>query len=222
MPTKFSGSISRSMKLSRYTSVNGAAHGGGLRRGCRPVFGPDHSRRRVRSARRHAVIKVGATIFADYTVQSNPKIKDADGNEVTSNAFNVTRTYINITGNINHTSHSGSRPTSRAKPKVRPPQRPRRQLRVPAQIWIRSVQSGRLPESGPNRIVGPPRSAADTLGRLHGRHLSLPVPGHDFLRTGRLPLLIRHRRVVSLQLRAQLRRGSYWLLQRRDLYEARG
>src|SRR4051812_49970475 len=47
-------------------------------------------------------IKVGATIFADYTVQSNPKIKDADGNEVTSNAFNVTRTYINITGNINH------------------------------------------------------------------------------------------------------------------------
>jgi len=47
-------------------------------------------------------IKVGVTIFADYTVQTNPKIKDADGNEVTSNAFNVTRTYINITGNISH------------------------------------------------------------------------------------------------------------------------
>lgn len=47
-------------------------------------------------------IKVGATIFADYTVQANPKITDADGNEVTSNSFNVTRTYINITGNISH------------------------------------------------------------------------------------------------------------------------
>jgi hypothetical protein len=47
-------------------------------------------------------IKVGATIFADYTVQSNPKVKDADGNEVTSNSFNVTRTYINITGNVSH------------------------------------------------------------------------------------------------------------------------
>jgi len=47
-------------------------------------------------------IRVGATIYADYTVQSNPKIKDADGNDVTSNAFNVTRSYINITGNINH------------------------------------------------------------------------------------------------------------------------
>src|SRR3954471_18629185 len=47
-------------------------------------------------------IKVGATIFADYTVQQTPKIKDADGNDVTSNAFNVGRTYINITGNISH------------------------------------------------------------------------------------------------------------------------
>jgi hypothetical protein len=47
-------------------------------------------------------IRVGATIYADYTIQANPKIKDADGNEVTSNSFNVTRTYINITGNISH------------------------------------------------------------------------------------------------------------------------
>lgn len=47
-------------------------------------------------------VKVGATIFADYTYQANPKIKDADGNEVSSNSFNVTRTYINITGNISH------------------------------------------------------------------------------------------------------------------------
>jgi hypothetical protein len=47
-------------------------------------------------------IRVGATIYADYTFQANPKIKDADGNEVSSNSFNVTRTYINITGNISH------------------------------------------------------------------------------------------------------------------------
>ena len=32
-------------------------------------------------------IRVGATIYADYTWQANPKIKDADGNEVTSNSF---------------------------------------------------------------------------------------------------------------------------------------
>jgi hypothetical protein len=47
-------------------------------------------------------IKVGATFFGDYTALTTPKIKDADGNEVTSNAFNVGRAYINITGNISH------------------------------------------------------------------------------------------------------------------------
>jgi len=47
-------------------------------------------------------IRVGTTIFTDYTVQTDPKVKDADGNSVTSNSFNVTRSYINVTGNINH------------------------------------------------------------------------------------------------------------------------
>lgn len=47
-------------------------------------------------------ISVGALIYADYTVQDQPKITDADGNTVTSNSFNVGRSYINITGNISH------------------------------------------------------------------------------------------------------------------------
>jgi hypothetical protein len=47
-------------------------------------------------------IKVGVTIFADYTIQQQPKITDADGNTVTSNSFNVGRSYINVTGNISH------------------------------------------------------------------------------------------------------------------------
>ncbi|MGH9411668.1 MAG: hypothetical protein ACRD1V_19710 [Vicinamibacterales bacterium] len=47
-------------------------------------------------------IKVGATIFADYTVQQQPKIKDAAGDTVTSNSFNVSRAYVNVTGNVSH------------------------------------------------------------------------------------------------------------------------
>jgi hypothetical protein len=50
-------------------------------------------------------IKVGVTIFADYTVIQKPagfKDKDADGNEVTLSAFQVGRSYINVTGNISH------------------------------------------------------------------------------------------------------------------------
>ena len=42
------------------------------------------------------------TIFADYTVQQKPKIKDVDDNDVTFNAFNLGRAYINVTGNISH------------------------------------------------------------------------------------------------------------------------
>src|SRR3954466_5574592 len=47
-------------------------------------------------------IKVGVTIFTDYTVQQQPKITDSDHNQVTFNSFNVGRSYINVTGNISH------------------------------------------------------------------------------------------------------------------------
>jgi hypothetical protein len=47
-------------------------------------------------------IRVGATIFADYTITQEPKITDADGNQITANAFTVGRAYINVTGNISH------------------------------------------------------------------------------------------------------------------------
>jgi hypothetical protein len=47
-------------------------------------------------------IKVGAVIFADYTYQQKPTAKDAAGNEINPSSFNVTRAYINVTGNISH------------------------------------------------------------------------------------------------------------------------
>jgi phosphate-selective porin O/P len=47
-------------------------------------------------------VRVGATIFADYTYQSKPRITDVDGNDVSLNQFNVQRAYINVTGQISH------------------------------------------------------------------------------------------------------------------------
>jgi hypothetical protein len=44
--------------------------------------------------------RVGVTVFADYTVTDTPKVIDANGRPVTLNGFNLTRTYINISGNI--------------------------------------------------------------------------------------------------------------------------
>ncbi len=45
-------------------------------------------------------IRVGVTIFADYLVTETPKITDANGDRVTANAFNVGRSYINVTGTV--------------------------------------------------------------------------------------------------------------------------
>jgi len=47
-------------------------------------------------------IRVGMTLFPVYTFQTDPKITDADGHTVSKNAFDIARSYINITGNISH------------------------------------------------------------------------------------------------------------------------
>jgi len=46
--------------------------------------------------------RVGVTIYADYTYIDSPTSKDADGNTIHPSAFNVSRAYINVTGNLSH------------------------------------------------------------------------------------------------------------------------
>jgi len=45
-------------------------------------------------------VRVGGTIFADYTYQAEPAGKDADGNTVRQNSFNVTRAYVNVNADL--------------------------------------------------------------------------------------------------------------------------
>jgi len=47
-------------------------------------------------------VKVGGTMFLDYTYQDAPEVTDADGNRVHSNSFNLGRSYINVTGQLHH------------------------------------------------------------------------------------------------------------------------
>jgi hypothetical protein len=47
-------------------------------------------------------VKVGGLIFADYTYQQQPTSTDAAGNTINPSSFNLTRAYINVTGNISH------------------------------------------------------------------------------------------------------------------------
>lgn len=46
--------------------------------------------------------KVGGTIFADYTSVDSPESKDANGKPYNPTSFNVSRAYINLTGNMSH------------------------------------------------------------------------------------------------------------------------
>lgn len=47
-------------------------------------------------------LKVGITLFADYTLQSSPDVTDAAGNTVNLSAFQIGRTYLNVTGQVHH------------------------------------------------------------------------------------------------------------------------
>jgi hypothetical protein len=47
-------------------------------------------------------LRVGATIFTNYSYQSDPEIADADGSLVHRNGYDVTRSYINVTGSLSH------------------------------------------------------------------------------------------------------------------------
>ncbi len=47
-------------------------------------------------------IKIGVTVFGDYTYTQSPQAPDADGNLINPSEFSVRRSYINITGNISH------------------------------------------------------------------------------------------------------------------------
>jgi|SRR5262245_29988112 len=47
-------------------------------------------------------VRVGVTLYADWTYQSSPEATDSDGNVFNPNSFNVTRSYINVIGNLNH------------------------------------------------------------------------------------------------------------------------
>src|SRR6202047_1147497 len=46
-------------------------------------------------------VKVGVTLYTDYTYQQNPQVTDGDLNTINPSGFNVSRSYINITGKLN-------------------------------------------------------------------------------------------------------------------------
>ena len=135
-------------------------------------------------------IKIGAVIFADYTYQQKPTAKDAAGNEINPNSFNVTRAYINVTGNISHLVG------------VPRDARRRRAQSLPGTSLDGSVTyrlkyayaQFNLDDWLPKGSLRAPRDAADAVHRQHRGHLPLPLPGHPVHRARRLHVVGRPRR----------------------------
>ncbi|HEY6065185.1 MAG TPA: hypothetical protein VIY96_03460 [Thermoanaerobaculia bacterium] len=47
-------------------------------------------------------VRVGGVLFADYTWQEEPETRDANGDLVHPNSFNIARAYVNVTGQLHH------------------------------------------------------------------------------------------------------------------------
>jgi hypothetical protein len=47
-------------------------------------------------------VRIGGTLFLDYTFTSAPKATDAAGHSIHANAFQLGRSYINVTGQVHH------------------------------------------------------------------------------------------------------------------------
>ncbi len=48
----------------------------------------------------HVSLRLGGTIFTDYTYQGAPRVPDADGNLVSKSEFEVRRAYLTLTGSL--------------------------------------------------------------------------------------------------------------------------
>ena len=141
-------------------------------------------------------IKVGATIFADYTYQTDPKGTDADGN--TSRPTLQRRARVHQR-HRQHLAPISFRITPDIARETRYRQFAQRQLTFRLKYAYGQFNFDDWMTRG---SLGTAWHAADAVGRLRGDHLPLPLPGHDLRRPRRFPVLVGRRRVGSLQLPA--------------------
>ena len=119
-------------------------------------------------------IRIGATIFADYTVTDRAEDHRRRRQHVHAERVqHRPRLHQRHRQHLAHRSRSASRRTSSRETGTGSSLE--RQLDLPPEVRLRAVQPGRLDGA---RVVGALRHAADAVGRLHGDGLSLPLPGH--------------------------------------------
>ncbi len=162
-------------------------------------------------------LKVGFTLFADYTYTDSPTAKNADGSEYNPNAFNVSRAYLNFTGQLHHllsyrittdlvrvTDATGTLSGSYA-------------VRV-KYAFAQLNMDDWLPKGSWVRLGLQQTPYIDYAEGIYRYRFQSPDHG----RPRRLPDVVRPRSLRTRQLPEQLRRRPRRLLQRRGLQQGRG
>jgi hypothetical protein len=68
--------------------------------GAHVVFAQQPAAAQAPAASTEQSIRLGLTLYTDYTYTKSPEVTDQDGNLIHPSQFNVSRSYINITGNV--------------------------------------------------------------------------------------------------------------------------
>ena len=139
------------------------------------------TRRRSRSARRSS---------RTTPTRRRPRSRTPTATRSARTRSTSARAYINVTGNISAPArlphHAGHRARD-AAPAARSNGSYTFRLKY-------AYAQFNLDDWMPQGLVGPPRHAADAVGRLRGEHLPLPLPGHDLRGPRGLPDLLGRRR----------------------------
>jgi hypothetical protein len=153
-------------------------------------------------------VTVGAVIFTDYTYVAAPTTVDADGEAIHPKGFDVRRAYINVTGNVS------SLLSYRVTPDITRETVRTEGFEAGAKVAVSTDGSLGQLHSG--------RQPPDSLPRVRGERLPVPLPGARDRRPRGPRLGRRFRRLVPLQLPARPRRRPRRVLQRRQLRARRG
>ena len=160
-------------------------------------------------------VNVGGTIFANYTYQLEPTVTNSQGDRVHPSSFDVTRAYINVTGQINHLINFRITPDVVRVGQVDGKDVPgiTGTLTYRLKYAYGQLNFSDFTTKGSWLRLG--LQQTPVIEYIEG-YLSLPLPGDGLRRTGRRDEFGRRRRVVPLEHPEQL-----WQLPRGCLTMAR-
>jgi hypothetical protein len=136
--------------------------------------GAGHAGDGLHAARRHALGQRRRHDLRRLHLHPGADPDGRGGQPIHYNGFNLTRAYINVTGQINHLIQFRITPTSCRRPGERPHRGHHRDARLSAQVWIRAVELQRLHDEGRGSASGSSRRRT-SISRKASTAIGSPV-----------------------------------------------